>query len=529
MTRGEEPHLGSRLSIRSRSIRPSMKKFEFENLFVLDMANNHQGDLRLGLEIIHQLSQVAMSSGIRAGIKFQFRDLDTFIHPDYADRSDLPHLRRFRETKLTPEDFETMVASVREAGLYTICTPFDERSVDVAMEMKFDVLKIASCSLSDWPLVTQVAKKNIPIIASTGGAQISEIDRVVHILAKAESEFALMHCVGIYPTPISNLELNQIEFLCKRYPEVPIGWSTHEDPDDLITVQLAVAKGAKLFERHVGVSSESVSLNKYSSTPSQIQSWIDSYKEGILRCGSTNRGPATKHEKDSLDSLKRGVYVNRGIKSGEQINSEDVFFAMPLLDDQVTSGNFVAGGVVTSSLSENMALSIDDYDLGDVADLESPELQIDSILLLIRGMLREARIQLSANCQLELSHHYGLSRFREFGAVLIEVVNREYCKKLIVQLPRQKLPYHFHEGKEETFHVLHGSMEVELNGEPTTLSPGDLFLVRPNDWHKFSTLTGVIFEELSTKDVPGDSVYQDEPINRMQRQDRKTVLPHWQL
>ncbi len=128
-----------------------------------------------------------------------------------------------------------------------------------------------------------------------------------------------------------------------------------------------------------------------------------------------------------------------------------------------------------------------------------------------------------------MSHHYGLQRFREFGAVIIQVINREYCKKLIIQLPRQKHPYHHHKKKEETFQVLSGTLKVEKNGNSTFLTPGDIYLIEPGHWHKFSTFQGVIFEEISTTHFDDDSYYEDPTINMIPRQDRKTIIEHWKL
>ena len=63
-----------------------MKRFDFNGLFILDLANNHQGDLDHGLNIIEELGSVTRNLGVRAAIKFQFRQLDTFIHPDFLER-----------------------------------------------------------------------------------------------------------------------------------------------------------------------------------------------------------------------------------------------------------------------------------------------------------------------------------------------------------------------------------------------------------------------------------------------------------
>ena len=99
-------------------------------------------------------------------------------------------------------------------------------------------------------------------------------------------------------------------------------------------------------------------------------------------------------------------------------------------------------------------------------------------------------------------------------------------KKIIIQLPRQKHPYHFHKKKEETFQILSGDLEVEKDGNPQFLVAGDLFLIEPNKWHKFSTLSGTIFEEISTTHFDNDSIYQDEYIANLPREERKTVVSH---
>ena len=73
----------------------------FEDLFIFEMANNHQGSVEHGLRIIEAMAGIAKRRGIRAGVKLQYRDLDTFIHPDYAARTDVKHIPRFLGTRLT--------------------------------------------------------------------------------------------------------------------------------------------------------------------------------------------------------------------------------------------------------------------------------------------------------------------------------------------------------------------------------------------------------------------------------------------
>ena len=75
---------------------------------------------------------------------------------------------------------------------------------------------------------------------------------------------------------------------------------------------------------------------------------------------------------------------------------------------------------------------------------------------------------------LEISHHYGLERFAEHGVTMLNIVNREYAKKLLIILAGQTNPEHYHERKEETFHVLYGEMDLTLDGTPSKLRAGDV-------------------------------------------------------
>ena len=89
------------------------------------------------------------------------------------------------------------------------------------------------------------------------------------------------------------------------------------------------------------------------------------------------------------------------------------------------------------------------------------------------------------------------------------------------------MTYHYHEKKEETFHILYGRLEVEKNGKPQTLDVGDIFHVEPKNWHKFSSNHGVVFEEISTTHFKDDSFYEDSMINEMTLKNRKTIVKNF--
>jgi N-acetylneuraminate synthase len=138
------------------------------------------------------------------------------------------------------------------------------------------------------------------------------------------------------------------------------------------------------------------------------------------------------------------------------------------------------------------------------------------------ALLRDASITVADGVNCQLSHHYGIDAFEQTGATIIDVVNREYCKKILVLLPGQQHPVHAHHKKEETFNVLFGEMQLQLGDELKTIRAGDMVTVERGMQHAFSSEQGVIFEELSTTHYNDDSFYQDSSINQNSR--RKTNL-----
>jgi N-acetylneuraminate synthase len=143
----------------------------------------------------------------------------------------------------------------------------------------------------------------------------------------------------------------------------------------------------------------------------------------------------------------------------------------------------------------------------------------------VRSLLREGNVILPGLSELEISHHYGLESFDRFGLTLITIVNREYCKKVLVMLPGQTHPEQYHQQKEETFVVLHGTMTLKLDGAAQKVKPGDVVTVERGVRHEFHTDTGVVFEEISSTHIKDDSFYTDPTIAANAQ--RKTHLAYW--
>ena len=494
-------------------------------LYIFEMANNHQGSVKHAKKIIDEFSSLAKEKKITAAIKFQFRQLDTFIHKDYKE-SDLKFVKRFNSTKLSEEQFREIIEYGRHSGLKVIATPFDNESLDWINEFDLDMVKIASCSSDDWPLLKEVAKINKKIIISTGGVGLDHLEKIYNLFKKNKRDFAFMHCVGEYPTSHKVADLQRITRIQQRFPDVQVGFSTHESPQDKSLAPLAAAMGCTILEKHIGTETKTISLNGYSLNRDQMSEVIDDVTYFFEALSGTSA-----NQNETLKGLKRGVYLKRDLNKGDTIGIDDVYYAMPLqktqadasmVDDEwgwVKRKDNIIGSLLKKDIKAHSPLLLPDIKL----DLfESRE--IKSIKQNTLSLLKRANVHVTEKDKTEISCHYGLDSFNHTGAVIIDKINRKFCKKIIVLSEKQRHPTHHHIRKEEAFELLYGDCMLVLAGKEIKLQLGEPVLIPPKTDHSFRSEEGCVIEEVSTTHYREDSVYQDPRISKLETKDRKIKI-----
>jgi N-acetylneuraminate synthase len=340
----------------------------FENLFVLELANNHLGKIERGLKIIKDHGSIVRFNNIKAAIKLQFRDVDDFIHPEFKGSEKLRYVKKTEDTKLSRADFTRMVEEIVNVGCIPMATPFDEASVDLCVHFNMPIIKIASSDMNDWVLIEKIASTRRPTIASTGGASEKDLDDLVKFFEKRDIPLAINHCVSLYPSEDSELCLDQIDYLRNRYPQHVIGLSTHEYHDWYSSMLISYGKGARTWERHIDIDYHNVPVSSYCSKPEQCDSWFKAFHKAREMCGgvSETRRVISRKETEYLDALVRGAYARRDLEPGYVFSKEafekDFYLAIPLHKGQLSCREVMNGERLLQPLKADDRLTIDHID-----------------------------------------------------------------------------------------------------------------------------------------------------------------------
>ena len=217
---------------------------------IAELGHNHQGNLETCLQMI----RAAAFSGASA-VKLQKRsnrDLFTksaFDAPYNSENAYGSTYGLHREAlEFGEEEYKECILEAKRNNITFFSTAFDFQSVDFLMNLGVPALKIASGDLKTTPLLKYVSTLGVPLIVSTGGADISDVDRAVELLLSAGSEFSILQCTAGYPPKYEELNLNVIETFRTRYPNTVVGYSGHDSGIAMSLV--AFILGARVIEKH---------------------------------------------------------------------------------------------------------------------------------------------------------------------------------------------------------------------------------------------------------------------------------------
>ncbi len=289
------------------------KSFLKKTFIIAEIGINHNGRFQKCLNMI----KLASRSGADA-VKIQTINVDESYHK--SSRS----YQVFKNKDFSLLQIKQLKRFSKKMGLTFFSTPGDISSLKKIMKAKISLIKISSGLLTNIPLIKASIKKNHPIILSSGMASHKDLLETIKFIRKnSNSEICVLKCTSLYPPKDNMLNLNAINFLTKKYNVVP-GYSDHTA--DILAPVIAVAKGAKVIEKHFKISKkDDCPDKKISLDPSE-------FKKMSIQIRRVEQMSGVGSIKPNLDELKvkkkiyRYIFTRKNIFKGEKLKLEDLVF-----------------------------------------------------------------------------------------------------------------------------------------------------------------------------------------------------------
>jgi len=330
-----------------------------EAYVIAEIGHNHQGSLQTAKELF----AAAAKCGVHAA-KLQKRDnralytREMFDKPYDNENSFGATYGEHREAlEFGRAEYEELQAEAARDGLAFFATAFDFASADFLAALNVPAYKIASGDLKNTPLLKHVAKIGKPMIVSTGGGTIDDVQRAYDTVMPINPRLCLMQCTCGYPAEFAELDLRVIETYRQRFPEVVIGYSGH---DNGIAMPLAAYMlGARIIEKHFTLNRAMRGTDhRFSLEPVGMTKMIRDLQRVRLALGD---GRKKVYASEASPVLKMGkkLVAARNLPAGHLLTAADIAIKSPgdglapyYLDE-------VVGQVLLRELRADAAITLD--------------------------------------------------------------------------------------------------------------------------------------------------------------------------
>jgi len=297
---------------------------------IAEIGHNHQGSV----ERAQQLLVAARDCGVDA-VKFQKRDNRTlFTRAQYDTPYDNENsfgatYGAHREAlELDRGAYAELQACARELGLVLFATAFDVPSADLLAGLDIPAFKIASGDLRNTPLLRHVASFGKPMIVSTGGATLADVDRAVETVLPINTQLCLLQCTAAYPAAVEELNLQVIATLRERYPQLVIGLSDHQDGIAMSLV--AYMLGARVLEKHFTLSHTLKGTDHaFSLMPEGMRKLVRDLSRVPAALGDGVKQPLPTEEKP-LEKMGKQLVAARALQVGHVLEADDLRIVSPV-------------------------------------------------------------------------------------------------------------------------------------------------------------------------------------------------------
>ncbi|HIE15436.1 MAG TPA: N-acetylneuraminate synthase [Bacteroidales bacterium] len=303
-----------------------------KTIIIAEAGVNHNGDIKLAKKLI----DVAVNAGADY-VKFQTFKTELAISKnakkaEYQKQTTNASESQFDMVKRLELDKNAhiqLITYCKEKGIKFLSTPFDLESVDLLFNLGIELYKIPSGEITNLPYLQKVASKKLPVIMSTGMANMKEIEEALNILLNnglTLEKLTILHANTEYPTPIKDVNLNAMLTIGK-YFNVRYGYSDHTNGIEIPIA--AVALGASVIEKHFTLDKTMKGPDhKASLEPDELEAMIKAIRNIELAMGNGIKKPSPSEIKN-IPIARKSIVAKCDIKKGEIFTKENITVKRP--------------------------------------------------------------------------------------------------------------------------------------------------------------------------------------------------------
>ncbi len=329
---------------------------------IAEIGSNHNGDM----DLCRRLIDAAADAGANA-VKFQSWTESSLIskeeydrNPEYSDKK--RHFGSLREMvkayQLTSEQHVEARAHAAARGIDFCSSVFSPDEVDLLEELDVPFFKIASMDIIYLPLLAYTARKQRPMVISTGMATLAEIERAVEVVrGQGNEQIVLLHCISIYPPEMDTIRLRNMATLRQAF-DVPVGFSDHSLGTSIPLA--AIALGAALVEKHFTLDKNMPGWDHaISADPDELRTIVEEGRNVYTALGGSTR-IVTEAEVEKRKAFRRSLVTRHPLPSGQLISEEDLDAKRPGTGISPAELEYVVGRKLARDLGQDEVVRWED-------------------------------------------------------------------------------------------------------------------------------------------------------------------------
>jgi N-acetylneuraminate synthase/N,N'-diacetyllegionaminate synthase len=321
---------------------------------------NHNGDIELARKLI----DVAVESGADA-IKFQTFKTENFIstitpkanyqRTNTGDEGSM--LDMVRQLELSYDAFRELSVYSEARGILFLSTPFDEISADFLASLNIPCFKVASGEINNFPFLEHIARKQLPMIVSTGMSYMEEIAEALQVIrTTGNNQIALLHCVSNYPADPSDVNLRAMQTMQTEFG-LPTGFSDHTLGIEIALA--AVSMGAGIIEKHFTLDKKLPGPDHVASLePSELKTMIRSIRMIESALGDGIKRPVAS-EANTREVARRSVVAAQFIPAGTILTREMLAIKRPATGFPPRMLNALIGAAAVRDIQSDEPITTD--------------------------------------------------------------------------------------------------------------------------------------------------------------------------